>query len=103
MVGAKKQVTVVLFGVETHVCILQTALSLLNEGYAVQVVADAVSSRNATDRKLAYMRLQNAGVVLSSVEAVLFELLRTKDHPRFREIQALIKSAAPSSNLLTAL
>lgn len=95
--------TVVLFGIEAQICILQTALSLLEDGYPVHVVADAVSSRSPSDRKLAYLRLQNAGVVLSSTEMILFELMRSKDHPRFREIQSLIKDTVPNSNLLKVL
>jgi nicotinamidase-related amidase len=82
---------VTLAGIEAHVCVAQTALELLGLGYRVQVPVDAVSSRFAIDREVALRRLECAGVVISTTEAVLFEWLGDARHPRFKEISALVK------------
>jgi len=83
--------TVVLFGIETHVCVQQTTLDLLAMGYTVHIVADGVSSQRAGDRATALQRLQQAGAVVTSTESVLFELLRSKDSPHFKQVSALAK------------
>jgi nicotinamidase-related amidase len=82
---------VTLAGIETHVCVAQTALELLKLGYTVQVPADAVGSRFAIDREYALRRLEAAGAILTTTEAVLFEWTETAEHPRFKEISALVK------------
>jgi len=82
---------VLLAGIETHVCVYQTAADLLARGYEVGVVADAVSSRRATDRDIALTRLRQEGVRLTSVEMALFELMRTATHPAFREILKIVR------------
>ena len=81
----------VLAGIEAHVCLLQTALELLEEEMDVWVVTDACSSRTERNRDAAFDRLAGAGVELVTTEMVLFEWLRTAEHPHFKEIQALIK------------
>jgi nicotinamidase-related amidase len=78
-------------GIETHVCVNQTVLDLLDEGVEVHVVADAVASRSDADRELALHKAEAAGAVLTSVETALFELLRGSDAPEFKEVQALVK------------
>jgi nicotinamidase-related amidase len=83
---------VTLAGIEAHVCVAQTALELLDLGFRVQVAADAVASRNPGDRKFAIRRLENAGAVISTTEAVLFEWLETADRPEFKAISELVKS-----------
>ncbi|XP_061428404.1 isochorismatase domain-containing protein 1-like [Lethenteron reissneri] len=95
--------SVVLFGVETHVCIQQTALELTARGYEVHVVGDATSSRSQTDRLLALQRLSQAGVIVTTSEAVLLQLVADKDHPSFRTVQALIKTSAPEMGLVPSL
>jgi nicotinamidase-related amidase len=82
---------VTLAGIETHVCVAQTALELLKLGYQVQVAVDAVGSRFAIDHDFALRRLETAGAVLSTSEAILFEWTETAGHPRFKEISALVK------------
>ena len=82
---------VVLAGVEAHVCLLQTALELLEEEMDVWMVTDACSSRTERNRDAAFDRLAGAGVELVTTEMVLFEWLRTAEHPHFKEMQALIK------------
>ena len=85
----KKQV--ILFGIETHICVLQTAFDLLNMGYEVFVVKEACGSRNQDDKDSALRRLMFAGAQLVTVEMALFELLKSSKHPNFKEVQALIK------------
>lgn len=82
---------IVVGGCEAHVCMLQTALSLLDAGYKVWVVADATGSRNEFDRDVALDRLSESGARIVTVEMVAFEWMRHCRHPQFRNIQALIK------------
>jgi nicotinamidase-related amidase len=82
---------IVIGGCETHVCMMQTALSLLDAGYKVWVVADATGSRNEFDRDVALDRLSESGARLVTLEMVAFEWMRHCGHPQFRNIQALIK------------
>ncbi|MGP9831444.1 isochorismatase family protein [Marinobacter sp. NSM] len=82
---------IVIGGCETHVCMLQTALSLLDAGYKVWVVADATGSRNDFDRDVALDRLHQSGARIVTTEMVAFEWMVHCKHPRFRDIQALIK------------
>ncbi|MDE3069600.1 MAG: isochorismatase family protein [Acidobacteriota bacterium] len=80
----------ILCGIETHVCVAQTALDLLEAGLEVQVIADAVGSRHASDHERALVRLEGAGAVVSTVEAALFELLGAAGTPEFKAVQGLI-------------
>ena len=82
---------VLLIGIETHICIYQTALDLLAEGYEVSVIADAVSSRTESNKHIGLTMLRDAGATLLSTEAALFALLHTAEHPRFKEIARLVK------------
>ena len=82
---------VLLAGIEAHVCVLQTALDLLEEGYAVHVVEDAVGSRSPADREVGIARMRRNGAQPASVEMVLFELMGSSRHPRFKDVQALVK------------
>ena len=87
--AGRKQVVVA--GIETHVCVYQTVRELLEKGYAVEVVADAVSSRRAADKQLGLEKVKAHGAGLTSTEMILLELLRGADHPRFKDILKLIK------------
>lgn len=78
--------SVVIAGCEAHVCVLQTTLRLLESGYAVKWVADAVGSRRVVDRDAATARARAAGADIVTTEMVLFEWLRTSRHPKFRAI-----------------
>lgn len=77
-------------GIETHVCVSQTVLDLLDRGIQVHVPADAVGSRHRLDYERGLMRLQDAGATVSTVETVLFELLERAGTPQFKAIQKLI-------------
>jgi nicotinamidase-related amidase len=81
----------ILCGIETHVCVMQTALDLLERGVEVHVVADAVGSRTDENRRLGLERMERAGATVSSVEMALFELLGGSDAAAFKEVQALVK------------
>lgn len=84
-------------GIETHVCVLQTALELMKLGFRVQVPADATSSRGRIDWEFALRRLELAGAVVTTTETILFEWLESSDHPRFKEFSAMIKNARSAS------
>jgi nicotinamidase-related amidase len=83
--------SIVIAGCEAHVCLLQTALELLDEEFEVWVVTDACGSRTVRNRDAAYDRLAGAGAELVTTEMVLFEWLRTCESPAFKAVQALIK------------
>lgn len=82
---------IVLCGLETHICVSQTAHDLLNENFEVHVLTDCVGSRFTADRETALRKMQLHGVVPSSVETALFELLRDSKNEQFKEIQNLVK------------
>ena len=82
-----------LAGLETHVCVAQTALDLLARGVGVFVAVDAVTSRHTTDHEVALRRLEGAGAVLTTTESVLFEWCRSAEHPQFQAIRRLVTSA----------
>ena len=82
---------VVLAGMEAHVCVLQTALELAAAGQEVFVAADAICSRTEANHANALTRLQNAGVVVTNTESVIFEWLRDAAHEHFRAISKLIR------------
>jgi nicotinamidase-related amidase len=79
-------------GIEAHVCVAQTALELMNLGFRVQLPADAVASRFRIDWEFAIRRLERAGAVVSTTEAVLFEWAERADRPEFKSLSAMIKS-----------
>ncbi len=83
--------TVVIAGCEAHVCLLQTALALLEEEFDVWVVTDACSSRTERNRDAAFDRLAGAGAELVTTEMVAFEWLAGADHPQFKDVLALLK------------
>ena len=82
---------VVLCGIETHICVSQTAHDLIDAGYQVHVLTDCVDSRSSADKSTGLRKMELAGAVPTSTEAALFELLVDSKHPKFKEIQALIK------------
>ncbi|MCD8377264.1 MAG: isochorismatase family protein [Candidatus Gastranaerophilales bacterium] len=82
---------IILTGIETHICVYQTARALLESGYEVFVVKNACSSRKTKDYRTALELMRDYGARLTCVETVLFEWLGSSAHPNFKEIQALIK------------
>jgi len=86
--SGRKQV--ILAGMESHICILQTALDLQAQGFQVYVIEDAVCSRTNENKKNALQRLQQANVVITNVESTLFEWLGDARHPDFKAVSKLI-------------
>ncbi|MCL2703317.1 MAG: hydrolase [Defluviitaleaceae bacterium] len=85
------QKNIVIAGVETHICVQQTALELIENGYNVFLAADCCGSRTEVDRGFALCRMEQAGVTVSTMESLLFEIMRSADHPARKAIQALVK------------
>ncbi len=83
--------TVLLCGMESHICVAQTALAALREGYLVHVASDAVSSRTEWNWKIGLERMRAAGAVLSSTEMVIYELLQSSGAPAFKEMLRYLK------------
>lgn len=83
--------TILLAGVEAHICLLQTALGLLEQEFEVWVVTDACTSRRERDRDAAFDRLASNGIELVTSEMVIYEWLADADHPDFRDVLQLVK------------
>jgi nicotinamidase-related amidase len=83
--------TVLLAGVESHVCVMQTALGALQAGYRVHVASDATGSRTAANARLGLERMRDAGAVISSTEMAIYELLGDSRRPEFKQILPYIK------------
>ena len=88
---AKKVTDVILCGIEAHVCVSQTCLDLLDKGFRVFVVVDAISSRTTDNHFIAVERMRDAGGIVMSTEMVLFELLEKAGTDEFKQILALVK------------
>lgn len=84
--------TVLLCGMETHICVMQTALGALNRGYLVHVAADAVGSRSEFNWKVGLERMRAAGAIISSTETIIYELLRASGTPAFKEMLPYLKA-----------
>jgi nicotinamidase-related amidase len=82
---------VVICGIESHVCVLQTAIDLKQNGYHPVVVEDCISSRRENDKMIAIERMRREGVILTTYEAILFELLRYSGGETFKAISRLVK------------
>ncbi|KAM4652305.1 isochorismatase domain-containing protein 2 [Discoglossus pictus] len=93
--------SIILCGIETQACIMSTTLDLLDKGLDVHVVADACSSRSQVDRLVALSRMKQSGAFLTTSEGVILQLVQDAAHPKFREVQKLIKEPAPDSGLLS--
>lgn len=86
-----QRTTVLLCGMEAHICVMQTALGALREGYLVHVASDAVSSRTELNWRLGLDRMRAAGAILSSAEMMIYELLRSSGAQAFRELLPYLK------------
>lgn len=90
--------TVIMTGIESHVCVMQTTLDLLSSGKQVHIICDAVSSQKPHDRAVALKRMAAAGAVLTTSECAIFDLIGGAKHPHFKAINALIKDTASLEN-----
>ena len=86
-----KAASAILCGIESHVCVFQTAMDLIQHGLYVHAVADATSSRTNENKAIGINRMAKEGAVITSTEMLLFELLRDANHEKFRELAKLIK------------
>jgi nicotinamidase-related amidase len=89
--GEKGHTTLIIFGCEAHVCVLQTVIDAIDQGYKVVVIDDAVTSRNPRDAELARVRLSGAGADYVSTEMLLFEWTQGKEAEQFKAVSALVK------------
>lgn len=96
---ARARETIVVAGMEAHVCVMQTVLGLKDLGYEPVIVADAIASRHATSRDLAISRMRDHGVDIISAEMVLFEWLKVGDSKAFKDLLPMIKSALADGHL----
>lgn len=89
--SARAPLSVVIAGIETHICVQQTALELLAFGYQVFVIADAVGSRFSSDKQTALQLLRDTGVTVTSAESIVFEWCGFAEHPAFRSLSQLVR------------
>lgn len=89
--SALNRKTVIISGVEAHVCVQQTVIDLIESGYTVFVACDCISSRSKSDKKHAQRRMENAGAIITTMEAIVFELCGGAKEPGFKQISALVK------------
>lgn len=94
--------SVVLCGIEAHVCVQQTALDLLESGLDVHVVVDGCSSRSMTDRMYTLERMRDSGAFLTTSESIILGLAGGSNHPSFKQLQKIIWESAPDTGLLAA-
>src|SRR5260370_9186289 len=87
-----QRTTILLCGMETHICVMQTALGALRDGYLVHVAADAVSSRTELNWRIGLDPMGAAGAIVSSTEMMIYELLRSSGAPAFREMLPHLKT-----------
>lgn len=83
--------TMLLCGMEAHICVMQTALAALDQGYVVHVASDAIGSRHEWNWQVGLERMQNAGAIISSTEMMIYELMRKSGTPQFKELLQYIK------------
>lgn len=86
-----KRKQIILTGMEAHICILQSAIELINAGYQIFVAADAVCSRHRESYETALLRLRQAGVIICDAESIIFEWLKDAKNEHFKPVQALLK------------
>ncbi|XP_071532712.1 isochorismatase domain-containing protein 2-like [Panulirus ornatus] len=94
--------SIVLCGIEAHVCVQQTTLDLLESGLDVHVVVDACSSRSMIDRMYSFERVRDSGAFLTTSESVILGLAGGSSHPMFKQLQKIIWESAPDTGLLAA-
>ncbi len=88
---AVEKTQLLITGIESHICVYQTAVDLINMEYEVHLVSDAVSSRRMQNKEVALQRISKAGAVITSVEMALFELIKTAEYSDFRKLSSIVK------------
>ena len=87
----EKQQYVIIAGIEAHVCVMQTAVDLIEQGFIPVIVEDCVSSRNENNKRIALQRMQAEGALITTYESILFELCRYAGNDTFKQISKLVK------------
>ncbi|MCF8379732.1 MAG: hydrolase [Bacteroidales bacterium] len=82
---------IIIAGIESHVCVLQTAIDLMKKGYQAVVIEDCVSSRRINDKNISIARMRQEGVIISTYESILFELTKVSGNEKFKAISKLVK------------
>ena len=88
----KKITNLIICGFETHICIQQSVLELLQKGYEVLVTSDAMGSRNNLDHEISLQRMLHKGAIITTTESIIFEICKTSDRKEFKEIRNIIKN-----------
>lgn len=96
--GGASTSSYLLVGIETHVCVQQTALDLLEMGHDVHIIADGVSSQRSYDREVALRRLESCGAYLTTAQSAAFMLMGGAEHPNFRAVSKLVKEHMDAKN-----
>lgn len=91
IIKKSKKSQIVIFGIETHICVSQTVAALLEEGYDVHVISDICGSRSEMEYSAGLTRMKDNGAYIITTEIALFEWLKGAKHPKFKEVQSLIK------------
>lgn len=97
-IAATETSQIVLTGIETHICVLQSAMDLLAAGFDVFVVTDGVSARGAEDHNVALKRLRDEGAQLVTTEGTIFEWCQSASHSAFKKISAIVREPAPETD-----
>lgn len=90
-IKTQRKENVILLGIESHVCVMQTALDLIDLGFNPIIIEDCTSSRKVNDKQIALERLKQEGAMISTYESILFELCQTASSPEFKTISKLVK------------
>ena len=98
--SAMNRQNIVIYGCEAHICVRHTTLDAIARGFNVHVVVDATSSMTLPDRNVGIQALSDAGAHLTTFQGVVFELLRTTEHPDFKRFLPLLKDAPPATEPL---
>ena len=88
----RKVNNLIICGFETHICIQQSVLGFLKKGYEVQLISDAMGSRNKLDHDIALQRMLHKGAIITTTESIIFEMCKTSDRKEFKEIRDIIKN-----------
>jgi nicotinamidase-related amidase len=90
-VGLSGKTNIIICGIESHVCVLQTCLDMLNSGFIPVIVEDCVTSRKENDKRIAIERMRNEGAIITTMESLIFELTRQSGNETFKNISRIVK------------
>lgn len=88
----KNITNLIICGIETHICIQQSVLEFLKQGYEVLLISDAMGSRNKLDHEIALQRMLQKGAIITTTESIIFEICKTSDRKEFKQISSIIKT-----------